>query len=107
MAYYSEGLQSGILSANLLLAEYVNTSGGAQGPAPLAVMGGSVLAVIELQVRNAANSANVWAHRFWVNAAQPAQIIAPSGGYMLEDNERLRLFLVAGLVGSVQGSFFM
>ncbi len=108
MPVFSEGLQTGVpLAANTLLAEYQNTSGGAQGPAPLVVLTGSVLSVMELQRRNAANNANIWAHRFWVSATDPAQLAAPSAGFALEDGERLRVILVTGILGSCQASLFM
>jgi len=105
---YTEGLKTGFpLAANTLLAEYVNGLGYTVAPVPLIVMGSSVLAVIEMQRRNAANTADVWTHRFWLDAAHPSVMLGPENGFALDSGERLRLFLVASLFGSVQGSLFI
>lgn len=103
MAAVTEGLKSGILSSNVLLAD----SGAAtdySGMSPVLWMSSSVAATIEFQARNAANSANNWAHRFYVSAASPFVSPAPSGQVILQEGERIRLVLISGILGDVQGT---
>lgn len=103
MAQYSEGLKSGILSSNTLLAEIPPVAEYASHQ-PTLWMTASVSATIEIQRRNAANNGNVWAQRFNLNATSPVSFPTPPTGFTLEANERIRVLLVSSLIGDVQAS---
>lgn len=106
MALYTEGLKSGVLSNDLLLAEIPPDSGGLTGQAPLIVISASVSATIEIQVRNDTNTGNVWAQRLFVSAAAPVVVIPPPSAYLLQADERLRVQLITGIIGAVQATLF-
>src|ERR1043165_2517305 len=106
MSVYTEGLQSGTLAANLLLAEIPPDAGGVTGQAPQILISASVGATVEFQVRNAANSANVWAHRMFILAANPCVVVPPPSTIILQASERLRIVLISGILGSVQATMF-
>ncbi len=103
MPQYSEGVLGSTVSANTLLAATPKSSGG--GTQYLSVWASSsVLSVVEIQHRNAADNANVSAHRFWISATDPLVIANPPNGYNLDDQEYIRVWLVAGILGSVQAT---
>jgi hypothetical protein len=105
MAQYSEGLKTGTLSSNVLLAE-IPPDGGENptGQAPQLWLSANVSATVEVQHRNAANDANIWAHRFFVGAAQPVVVVPPPSVIILETDERLRVVLITGIIGAVQAT---
>ncbi len=104
MADYTEGFQTGILSSNLLLAE-IPPVGIQAAQQPALWMSASVAATIEFQHRNAANTSNLWAHRFFLSAASP--IILPAPVYrILEADERIRVMLISSIIGGVQATLF-
>jgi hypothetical protein len=106
MAASTEGLKSGLLGANLLLAETA-TFGDGGVYVPLLWLTSSVAAVIEFQHRNSTNTGNVWAHRFYVTAASPlATVSSEDAGIAVNSGERFRLVLIVGLIGDVQGTMF-
>jgi hypothetical protein len=103
MAVYSEGLQAGTLASNLLLAEIPPDAGELTGYTPHVLLSANVSATVEIQVRNAANNANVWSHRMYLGAGEPFQIF-PAAIVLLGSNERFRIMLITGLLGSVQAT---
>lgn len=104
MADYSEGLQSGILSANTLLAE-IPPAETQTAQIPAIWLSASVAATVEVQHRNAANDGNIWAHRFFLSAANPVAI-PPPVYRVLEADERLRVMLISSIIGGVQATLF-
>lgn len=103
MAAYTEGLLSGILASNQLLAE-IPPTGTETGPIPIFWLSASVAATVEVQVRDSANTSTLWAHRFNMSAAAPICTPPPCGQIVLEANERLRVMLVSSIVGAVQAT---
>lgn len=106
MPVVTEGLQSGTLANNLVLSEYINSSGGQIGYNPQVLVSTNVGASIELQLRNAANNANVWAHRMFVLAASPCIVLPAPSAFVMEASERMRVVLITGLLGNVQATMF-
>ncbi len=104
MAEYTEGWQTGVLSSNILLAE-IPPVGIQAAQQPALWMSANVAATVEFQHRNAANSANLWAHRFPLSAASPVAIPPPTYR-VLEADERLRVVLITSIIGGVQATLF-
>lgn len=103
MPQNTEGLKSGILSANIVLAD-TGPAAGYSGVSPMLWFSTTVVATFELQHRNAANNANIWAHRFPMSATQPVCTPTPSGQIVLDTDERLRVMLVSSIIGDCQAT---
>jgi hypothetical protein len=105
MPIATQGLLTGVLSANDLLADS-GAAGAYTGIQATFWMSSSVSATIEVQHRNAANNANIWAHRMFVSATQPFCTPSLPTQIILDTGERLRVILISSLIGSVQATMF-
>ena len=98
-------ITSGVLTnpaANTILVD----TGALPGPANHTyqlLVSSSVAAVVVIEVRDAANATNIWAHTIPIAAMQPFQLKVDS--LSLEgDQQRIRIRLNAAITGVIQAS---
>lgn len=103
---HTEGLKTGVLltplSDNTTLAEYLATE--YVDLKPTFWVSANVAITFEIQHRNAANNATLWSHRFWLNATHPFDSPEPHDQFEMQEGERIRVQLIAGIVGSAQAT---
>ncbi len=104
MAEYTEGLMSGVLSANEVLADTGPMSGS---PTVTVLVSASVAATVEIQRRNAANDANQWSQRMFLSVAAPVTVPLSEDGSNFDTDERLRVVLISSMIGAVQSSILV
>lgn len=109
MPAFTEGVQSGTLAANVLLADTGPIGAGGGVKFPIVWISSTVTGTFEFQQRNAANNANIWAHRFFVSALAPCVVsgTADNTALTLATDERIRLVLITGILGTVQGTLIL
>lgn len=104
MSAFTNGEITGVLiPAGTVLAEF-GPFGFANNIKPTLWISANVAAVVRVEHRNAANTANLWSHRFDLSVAAPGVTPPPFTQIDLDPGERLRLVTVAVLAGTVQGT---
>jgi len=80
---------------------------GPAGRSAQVVAAATVAAVFELQWRNAANTSTLKSQILAVPASGTAQLPESVNTFVMSDQERLRIIMVAGITGSVSVSLYV
>jgi len=109
MAWYTEGAKTNPANGEVLADSGPLTEGAVtlnSVPVPVVIISSTVNAMVVLQLRNPANDSTVASQGFAVGAHSP--FVMPSfGSISLQSGQRLRLVLVGGVTGAMQGSLFL
>jgi hypothetical protein len=104
MSWITEGLVTNP-AAGAVLADSGPLPAGEYG-LPAVLVSSEVAVILVLQHRNAANNGNVRSHAIPVAAMTPFYL-PPPGNETFSGGERLRLVVLAAVVGRMQASFFV
>jgi hypothetical protein len=105
VTWYTEGVKS-TPSSGTVLADTGEMEEGSRSVAFW--VSANVLATVRLEVRNAANNANVIAQTFHLSAVSPVATPELSGVINLATDERIRIVTSGALaLGEIQASLFV